>query len=145
MHPSDNVAAVKSLFAAYQQGDIQTVLSGLTEDVTWEFPGPPNIPIAGRCLGRDQVAGFFKRLSGAADMRLFQPRQFIAEGDNLVVLGSSTFVVRANGREISNDWVMVFTMRGGKVARFREFTDTAVLSRAFGGEHTMLEGVSGTP
>lgn len=145
MHPSDHVATVKASFAAYQRGDIRTVLDSLTDDVTWEFPGPPNIPIAGRQFGRDQVEDFFRRMSEAIDMRQFQPRQFIAEGDTVVVVGSSTFVVRATGREISDDWVMVFDMRNGKVARFREFTDTAVLSHAFGGEHTMLEGGSGTP
>jgi len=33
---------------------------------------------------------------------------------------------------VSSDWVMVFTMRDGQVARFREWTDSAQLVKAYG-------------
>lgn len=145
MHQRDNAATVQGLFAAYQRGDLAAVLAGVADDVVWEFPGPPDIPMAGRRSGPGQVAEFFRTMSDATEMRHFQPRQFVSQGDQVVAIGSSIHVVRESGREIAIDWVMVFDFREGKIARFREFTDTAVLSRAFDRGHSMLEGRSGTP
>ena len=63
---------------------------------------------------------------------VFEPREFVAQGDKVVVLGYYKARTAA-GRPFASDWVMIFTVANGKVARFQEFTDVAALNAAFEG------------
>ena len=76
--------------------------------------------------------------------RTFEPREYIAEGDRVAATGSYSGTAKATGREFVCDWAMVFELRGGKVARFREFTDTFAIARAFETGKSEFEGVPGT-
>ena len=49
----------------------------------------------------------------------------------MVAIGHYRAVTKATGKTIDSDFVMVFTLRGGKVATFREFTDSAGINAAF--------------
>ena len=50
-----------------------------------------------------------------------------------MVLGDYAWRVKSTGREYETDFVHVFTARDGKVARFQEFMDTAVVGWAYRG------------
>ena len=41
--------------------------------------------------------------------------------------------VKSTGRSIASEWAMVFTIRDGKIVRFREWTDSAQVVQAYGG------------
>jgi ketosteroid isomerase-like protein len=62
----------------------------------------------------------------------FEPREFIAQGETVVCIGYYKARVPKTGGEMSSTWVMVFTVRNGRIARFREWTDSAQLNRAYG-------------
>ena len=64
-------------------------------------------------------------------MTHFEPREFIAQGDKVVVLGRSSATVRATGKSYSTDWVHLFTVADGKITDFHEFFDNAAATRAF--------------
>lgn len=49
----------------------------------------------------------------------------------VVAVGWYKATVKATRRSMASDWVMVFTIRDGRIVRFREFTDTAALVRAY--------------
>ena len=55
----------------------------------------------------------------------------MAQGDKVVALGHYRAVTKATGKTFESDFVMVFTLRGGKVAAFQEFTDSAGINAAF--------------
>ncbi|MBI4365926.1 MAG: ketosteroid isomerase, partial [Deltaproteobacteria bacterium] len=44
--------------------------------------------------------------------------------DKVFVLGSYAGKIKKTGRKFACEWAHVFTFAGGKVSRFREFTDT---------------------
>jgi len=46
------------------------------------------------------------------------------------VLGHYAFTIAHNGRKVASDWAHVFTVRGGKVVKFREHTDSAKMAEA---------------
>jgi ketosteroid isomerase-like protein len=50
-----------------------------------------------------------------------------------VALGSYSARLKPSGQNYSSDWVMVFTVRNGKVTGFREISDSAQLIRAYKG------------
>ena len=62
----------------------------------------------------------------------FQPREFVADGDRVVVFGWERAKVKATNRTIELDWIMAFTVRNGKVSKFREYTDTKAVADAYG-------------
>ena len=134
MAEQDNVSVVREAYAAFQRGDIPGLLEMLSEDIDWWTPGTPGqIPYAGRLRGRDAVKGFFGRLAETEEITHFEPGEFIAQGDKVVVTGNYRGRTRPAGRDYDLDWLHVFTVRDGRIAAFREYVDTAALAEAHRG------------
>lgn len=131
MSEQDNINVVRHIYGLFGQGDIAGLLKQFADDIAWETPGAPGVPYAGRFKGRDQVARFFDGLGKTAEFSSFEPREFIGQGDQVVVLGHYTGKGRSTGRSFSSPWAMVFTVNNGKVTKFHEYFDTANLSAAF--------------
>jgi ketosteroid isomerase-like protein len=134
MAENGNVQVVKDAYAAFMRGDIAGVLALVTDDVDWHaVKGAEGAaPHAGARKGRAPVADFFAKLGASTEFSRFEPREFIAQGDQVVVIGEYSATVKETGRSITSDWAMVFTVRGDRIARFREWTDSAQLVRAYG-------------
>ncbi|MGH9820493.1 MAG: nuclear transport factor 2 family protein, partial [Pyrinomonadaceae bacterium] len=82
-------------------------------------------------LGLEEVGEFFKLLNESEDISYFEPKEFIAQGDKVVVLGRSKAVVKSTGRSYETDWVHIFSVHDGKITSFHEFFDSAAATRAF--------------
>lgn len=128
MSEQANVLVVRDAYAAFQRGDIQAILDSLTENVEWL--APPVEPVGGTYHGRDGVAQFFKNVNDNSEFTSFEPREFIAQGDRVVALGHYAATVRSTGRSYKCDWAMAFTLTGGKISKFQEYTDTAAFVAA---------------
>jgi uncharacterized protein len=131
MSTQENVQIVKNGYAAFSRGDIPGLLALLAEDVEWHIPGA-GLPLAGTYRGRDGVANFFQKLAAESDILDFQPREFVADADRVLVVGWERAKVKATNRTAEADWIMSFTVRNGKIAIFREYTDTKALADAYG-------------
>ena len=128
---SDNIAFVQSLYAAFGRGDVDAILAGVSPDVDWVNVGrPSDFASLGRRSGLDEVRAFFGVLADQADFAEFSPDDFDAVGDKVFVEGHSRMRLKAGGPEVDTDWVHVFTIRDGRVVRFRDFTDTAQIAEA---------------
>ena len=130
MSSQDNVEVVKQAYQNFKTGDIESLLNLLSEDVTWRLPEIENVPYSGTREGREAVAGFFSSLADTQETVQFEPREFVASNDKVVVLGAYTWRVKANGREFGGDWAHVFTVRDGKIQGFQEYMDTAAATLA---------------
>lgn len=130
MGAAENVQVVKEGYAAFGRGDIPGLLAQLSLDIEWHSPGT-GLPLSGTYRGHAGVTNFFQKLAQEAEILDFQPREFIAEGDRVIVVGSERAKIRATNRTIDLDWIMSFTVRNGKIAVFREYTDTKALADAY--------------
>lgn len=129
-----NIAHVQGLYAAFGKGDVAAIVAGLTPDVDWETVGrSSDFPTLGPRKGSAAVTEFFRLVAENEDFSDFTPREFYAADDKVFVLGSYKLKVRKTGTPIASEWVHVFTLKNGKVARFREHTDTAQFATAFAG------------
>ena len=126
----ENLSVIRQGYEAFGRGDMDAMLQSFDEQITWVTPGPPDLATSGKRTGRQEVAGFFASVNQLFDIQRFEPREFIARGDLVVVLGSETAAARSTGKVIELDWVHVFTMRNGKVTAFQEFFDTAAVVAA---------------
>lgn len=134
MAEHDNVRIVREGYEAFGRGDIAGLLDRVTDDVEWISAGSSEIPYAGRFRGRDRVREFFTTLAANVDFQTFEPREFIAQGDTVVVLGHEVARAKSTTRQMSGEWAMVFRMRDGKIARFQEYSDTENAAAAFSRE-----------
>lgn len=130
MSTGENLQLVKDGYAAFGRGDLPGLLSLLAEDIVRDMPGE-GLPISGRYRGRDGVASFFEKLRQEADIMEFQPREFLADGDRVLVVGWERMKIKTSGRGAEIDWVMSFTVRNGKIAAFRQYTDTKAIADAY--------------
>jgi len=134
MAEQQNIEFIKSLYAAFGRGDIQALLNGLTENVEWHSPGPPDeMPWSGDRRGRQQVGQFFQLLDQHLTFEHFEAANFFAQGDHVVVLGSDGGKVKSNGRSWNVRWVHIHTINNGLVSKFEELFDTAKFLAVFKG------------
>jgi len=125
-----NVTVVRRGYEAFGRGDIAGLLALLDEQVRWVTPGPPTLGTSGRRTGRQEVGAFFGAVNDLFEIQRFEPSEFIAQGDFVVVLGSETSRARSTGVVLDLDWVHVFTVRDGMVVAFQEHSDTAAIVAA---------------
>jgi uncharacterized protein len=132
MEDAQNTRVVQDAYTAFERGDIPGILAALDDNVIWKpvMGAGAHVPTAGERRGKIAVGEFFKILGVTVDFERFEPAEFIAQGDKVVVLGHYAAKTPAGKRFVS-DWVMVFTLRNGKVVSFQEFTDSAAIDRAY--------------
>jgi len=131
MSEQDNVEVVRRAYENFKAGDIGALLGQMSEDVDWRLPEIEGAPFAGARKGRGQVTEFFTSLADAQDSQSFEPREFVAQGDKVVALGTYNWRVKRTGREYGGDWAHVFTVRDGQIVGFQEYMDSAQAAAAY--------------
>jgi uncharacterized protein len=131
MDTTKNIEIVKAAYAAFLRADIAGVLALLDDNVDWKpvVGAAPYVPTSGARRGTAQVAEFFGLLARSIHFTQFEPREYVAERDRVVALGH--YAATTEGGRIDSDFVMIFTLRNGKVVAFQEFADSAQLNAAF--------------
>ena len=129
-----NIALVQAMYAAFFSGDMDTIVNSMTPDVDWQSIGPAkDFPLFAPRHGAAEVVRFFEDLKESLTFTEFSPREFVASGNTVVCLGHYAMTFNRSGRKAATDWAWVFTFRDGKVAQFREHTDSAKLAEAYRG------------
>lgn len=130
MGTEESLQLVKAGYAAFGRGDVQGLIALLSDDVEWHIPGE-GLPLSGIYRGHDGVAQFFQKLSQDSDILAFEPREFVAQDDQVVVIGWERARPKTTNRVLEVDWVMAFTVRGGKIVKFRQYSDTKAWADAY--------------
>lgn len=133
MNERSNEAVVRGVYQSFLDNDVPAVLDALTEDVEWTWYGPSEIPFAGTWKGHEGVAKWFGIVADTVEFRRWDVGdfEFVSQGDTVVVLGYEQDTAKPTGRQFDQQWVQFLTIRDGKVARFRQFPDTAAVGAAF--------------
>jgi len=121
--------AVLGMYEDYARGDIAALLEKMHPDIQWIEP--KGHPYAGKHAGRDAVkTEVFAPI--AVDWEGFQavPIKTVWQGNNVVCLGMFTGTCRRTGKRLDAAFAHVFTLDGGKLLRFRDFTDTEAFREA---------------
>jgi len=133
MNEQANIAKIQSMYAAFGRGDVAAILAEVNPDVRWVNPGPNSIPYARERRGLDEVRQFFDEIYANVEVTSFEPREFFANGERVVALGTWAGRAKPTGRSFADEWAMAFTMKDGKVTSFRAYEDTYAQVQAFGG------------
>jgi ketosteroid isomerase-like protein len=123
-----NVQAVKDFFAAIGSGDREALLALVAEDIEWIIPGK-DWPLAGTYRGRAGLTDLLETASKSIETST-EPREFVAQGDRVLVVGFAKGKIKATNKTFEDDWIFAITVRDGKLTNIREYVDTQALARA---------------
>lgn len=128
----ENGQIVQNLYNAYLSHDVGTVMDTCAEDSEWFAMGPPDkLPYAGLYRGHREVEMYIAILDDVEESNHLVAQEFIARGDEVIVFGEYIARVNSTGLQFKTDFAHVFTIHGGKVAKFRYFYDTAAAVAAY--------------
>jgi ketosteroid isomerase-like protein len=123
-----NIQTVKKFLAAICNGDREALLALVAEDIEWIIPGK-DWPLAGTYRGHAGLAKLLETASSSMETST-EPREFVAQGDRVLVVGFAKGRIKATDKTFEDDWIFAITVREGKVTSIREYVDTQALARA---------------
>jgi ketosteroid isomerase-like protein len=114
--------AVQEAYEAFGRGDIPAILGLLDDGVVWSSPG--TLPHGGTFKGPDEVGQFFGGLGASwEDLGLEVEAVDELAGDLVVGVVQASGTRVGTGAAVSYGAVHVFSVRDGRITRFREYTD----------------------
>ena len=123
----DIVETTKSIFAAFDRGDKESIIGAMAPDVQWEYgPLSHDVPWYQNGKGRDFVRKFLDICYRDFTWQNFTRKKFLVDGDMVVVLGDVEYTIKSNGRKIVyEDVVFLFHFnQAGNVQKFAHRNDT---------------------
>ena len=108
---------------------MQGLLALVAEDIEWIIPGQ-DWPLAGTHRGHAGLADVLQKANETVETSHPEPREFVAQGDRVLVVGFATGKIIATNKTFKDDWVFDITVRDGKLTKIREYIDTQALARA---------------
>jgi ketosteroid isomerase-like protein len=119
------VDLVKRSYAAFELGDLDGVLGDMDPEIEWQQA--QGLPHGGTYRGVDEVR---RSIFDPLDEQWWDefsavPTEFLDAGGEVVVLGRYRGTAKGTGKQLDVPFVHVWTVRGEKAVRFRQFLDTA--------------------
>jgi ketosteroid isomerase-like protein len=119
------VDLVKRSYAAFELGDLDGVLGDMDAGIEWQQA--QGLPHGGTYHGVDEVR---KNIFDPLDEEWWDefsavPTEFLDASGEVVVLGRYRGRAKGTGKQLDVPFVHVWTVRGEKAVRFRQFLDTA--------------------
>jgi ketosteroid isomerase-like protein len=115
MNAQENTRLVQQAYQSIKAGDMQALLNTLATDVQWQLPEMENVLFAGMWQGREAIRQFFSNVFEVQDVVEFEPEEYIAQGDKVVVLGRFLMRIKATGKDFGSDWAHVWTVKDGGI------------------------------
>jgi ketosteroid isomerase-like protein len=128
-----NTETVQAFYEALGRGDISFVLGVLHPQVEWNEAENFIYADGNPYIGPQAVLqGVFARLGGEWDGFSAIPEKFLESGDTVVSVGRYRGTYKRTGVTVNAQFVHVFTLKDGELARFQQYTDTAQFRDAAG-------------
>ena len=127
----ENVDVIRGLYDAFGRGDVPAVLGQMDQEIEWReaegFLYADGNPYVGP---QAVLEGVFMRLGTDWEGFKVTPEEWLDAGNHVVVLGHYSGRHGATGREVSAQFAHVWGVRGGRVVRFQQYTDTKQFAEA---------------
>lgn len=127
----ENLEVIRELYDSFGRGDVPAVLGRMDEAIEWREA--ENFIYADRnpYLGPQAVLeGVFMRLGSEWEDFTVRPEEWLDAGHHIVVLGTYTGKRKETGRDVRAQFAHVWGVRGGRVVRFQQYTDTKQFAEA---------------
>jgi ketosteroid isomerase-like protein len=122
-------AIVEKMFSAFGSGDIEKFVETVSEHTVWIYHGTQIIP-AGTFEKKEGVRIFVTNILDKTEIITFHPAQYIVEGNMVVVIGHEHQKIKRSGRELKQQWVQIYTIANGLIARMEEFATSEEVQKS---------------
>ncbi len=119
-------AIVERMFAAFSEGNVEKILETISYDSLWIYHGTQIIPKS-EYKGKEGARKFFTGIINYTEIIHFTPKQFIVQGNMVVVLGNEHQRVKKSGKELKQEWVQIYTVNNNLITRMEEFASSEIL------------------
>lgn len=125
----NNKETIENLYKSFAEGDIPGVLGAFDENIEWtEAEG---FPYGGTYTGPNAVLeNVFMKLGSEWENFAAVPDELLDAGDRIVALGNYSGKYNSSGKSINVPFAHVWTLDGGKIVKFVQYTDTLKVSEA---------------
>jgi hypothetical protein len=124
-HMADNVTILRGGYEAFAKGDIPTVLGLFDPKIEWNEPEHTIYWPGGAHHGPQEIVnGVFARIPNDFDGFQIEIRRMVASGDTVLVEARCRGTAKATGKPLDAQVAHVWDLRGGKVVRLQQYTDT---------------------
>jgi ketosteroid isomerase-like protein len=131
------VTLLEGAYARWDQtkgGSAREVLELFADNVEMRSVLSPIVGsrLAGTHRSREQASDYFTALAEDWEMLHFEVDRFVADGDDVVMIGRCAFRHKLNGEEVATPKVDVWHFENGKATIFSEYFDTLGFATATG-------------
>ncbi len=127
-----NKRVVREFCEHFKKSNADGLVDAMTDDATWWVNGKPHLfPSSGTKTKEEAAKMFDNMLSAYTDGLDMQIVSIIGEGD-IVAAETRSHTTTRTGRVYENEYALFFTIRDGKVAKVREYTDLLHVLEVFG-------------
>ncbi|MBS0451397.1 MAG: nuclear transport factor 2 family protein [Proteobacteria bacterium] len=117
---------LRAAYAGFMTGNIPAIVELLGDDVEWTYMAKHGVPYGGTYRGKQEVLGFFKKLSEAAQIVEFEPKEFFEGPSHCACVGRTKGRALPDGAVEDTDWIHIAVMNdAGKISRWYGTEDTA--------------------
>lgn len=126
---NQNVKLIQKFYTAFKNQDQLTYLQLCDDNIEWTVMD--NVPNGGTHVGKKAVfENYFPNL-----FSLFQEfhaitEEFLDSKDKVIVVGKYTGVTKKSRKRFESPFVHIYTLRGQKIIKFRQYTDTVIIQDA---------------
>ena len=121
----ETVQLIRELYEAFGKGDVATVLGKMDQGIEWReaenFIYADRNPYVGPQAVLD---GVFMRLGSEWHAFMVTPEEWLDAENHVVVLGTYTGTHKATGKAVRAQFAHVWAVKGTRVLRFQQYTDT---------------------
>ena len=130
MNVQENTKLAAQMYETFMAGDVEWFLNLFSDDAAWHAPEIENVPLNGKFSGRENLAAFISDIDNYEEFLKFDPTEYIAQGDRVVILGNFSARSKTTDTQYATDFAHIITVRDGKIVDFYEFFDNAAAGRA---------------
>lgn len=122
---------VKAYFDAFRKGDLEAVLSMVTDEVLWHVQGAPNVPTVGFWQGKEQVRQWMLNFPKKFKPLAFELDRYFESGDEVIVTGRFKHLALPTNREVGSELAVHFKTQDGLISSYKILEDSYALFVAF--------------
>ncbi len=118
MTADENAAIMRRAYAAFNSGDMNTLIASFDEGVVWHLPGRSRF--ADDYQGRDATLAYFGQLAQETGGTFQAELQHLLADDEDRVIGMQRSRAQRNGKHLDVANCIVFELKDGRVTDGRE-------------------------
>ena len=118
----ENVGIVREAYEAFIKGDLEAVFAACDSDIELQvsdayFDAPRTY------RGHEGMRQLFAAQAEVFDPFRLEPEEFLDAGDRVLVMARAGGLARGSGIDVFGRFGHLWTVRGTKIAAFKEFKD----------------------